>query len=225
MNMQKITRGTLIVLLILLPFVLSACNVSDLDTGSLTVLMNIPDIHPEQVELSKVVVKVTKSSTETTQTFDADEQTLEAIFEYLAIGSWEVSVTVLDSEGYTIYRGHEAVSITAGQDIPSNLTLELVPGNLEVTVASLPENVTAAKAFLEGYAGDGLDLVTNMSVKDGTATATMSNLDPMSCKLRIELYNTTGALVTTPGKKDITILPGRTTEAQFSVSILSKSIK
>lgn len=220
MNMQKIIRGAVIVLLVLLPFVLSGCNVSDLDTGSLTVLMNIPDVHPVEVQLSKILVTVIKGTVETTQTFDAVQPTLQAIFKYLEIGAWEVNVTVLDNAGYTIYRGNETVNIAAGQDIPANLTLNLIPGDLEITVSSLPQNVTAAKAFLENYAGEGLDLVTTMTVKDGTATATMSNLDPMSCKLKIELYNSTGALVTTPGKKDITILPGRTTEAQFSVSIL-----
>lgn len=223
MNSRKLIRFTAVLLLLLCIGLLTACSTSQLDTGSLTVALHIPDDHPTSVTLSKIVVAVKKDSTTTTKEFDFLKQDLEAPFKYLESGKWLVEVTVLDTERYAVYKGTETVTITAGQTLPASIDLDLIPGSLEITV-EIPDTVTSGEACLENYAGNGCNLTSPLTIdaESGLATAKLDNLNPITCNLKIQLYNGTKPL--NPGRKEISILPGRTIKAEFNVSVNPASI-
>lgn len=117
---------------------------SDQKSGSLQTVS-------DQIELSRIMVTVSKNSTVLTQeiTYNGGN-TAEVTFTNLVVGEWNVNVVAKDVDGHSCYGGNATPSVAAGVNT-IEVPLHLLNGDLDVKV-KLPNlaglNITSGKVKL-----------------------------------------------------------------------------
>ncbi len=217
-------------LVIMIALIGSGClrnsRITPTDTSTLLVHAIVPPILQqdqvttqsilEELVLQSVVFTITDGTTLLTETIDVSvKQTkVEASFRKLAVGTWDIQVTAIDSDGYTIATGATSTQIKIGAQTTSEVLLSILPGELELILSFLDEDPAESGKLMvldpttASYSSWLFDVMpgTDLRMELGEQIARV-------CTIRVELYDYRGDILNI-AEVHIPVLPGRLTSGE-----------
>lgn len=189
--------------------------------GTLNITIAGPraEVRSRAVVPRDLVVVITKGTLSFTQSVDLQSTgTIQAIsFGEIEIGRWTINAALKDVDGYEVCAAEQTACVNTDSTTAVNLNLQWERGDLSVqvmysaTLGISSGTITATNLALQET------LSTPLAISGAAGSATFSDIFPTTWQLKVDLLDKNGLSVAA-GEESITVLPGRTTSASFTVS-------
>lgn len=186
-------------------------NSSDDEGGAMSslALEGLDDIVPTTV---RVTINKEGAAPQTKEVTIQDGK-IEVVFSYIDPGTWTVQAEILDQEGVAILRGSATVTVTTSATTTCKVDMFFEPGSLKVKSEKPAESVSGTATLTISES----DVRSGVLVKEGAEWVyTFTNLPPGHFGLEV-VWKDSNDVKTHGGLRDVTILPGRETEANVTV--------
>lgn len=196
-------------------------EVEQAKTGTLVARAAIPEeLRPQGTEnqglsaVTKMTFVVSQGTTRHSQTkqLAVSDSSVEATFGDLAPGTWTVTVTAEDADGYAVAVGSSTGEVSSGALAEVSVVLDVLPAvlTLEVVVPG-EDGIQSGKVLLQNADVETVEVFT--ATPGQVVTLALGEIPFGMYSLQVELYNASGATGTRikTGEEQVTLLPGRPT--------------
>ncbi len=187
------------------------------EEGNLSITAIIPEelqgaevetLYLGDISLNEVVFTVEKDDQSFTETVEPERE-IEVVFPELSSGNWEVTVEAVDTEDNKVALGTETATVAPDTTTDIDIEMELVNGDIELSIIVFEEDVDSVEIILEDLIGDQ-DIEETISDPDEEINLNFTDLAPRKWNLKVIIDDQISA------QKDINVLPGRTAVVEIS---------